>query len=191
MSFEVPARESRSVKARALSAASQLLSEGPVEDLSLRAIADRAGIGLASIYHYFESKEDLLLRLALRGFADLRADLEAGRADTSMGGPMQGAAQAFFRFAARRQSLFSLMFDPRMLSRHADLRDAERVTFAVYEVAVRSDTRIPPENQDDTAVAIWALGRGMMAMTASHPGNRLPEDLSDRMSRGIAYLLNR
>ncbi|MDF1853866.1 TetR/AcrR family transcriptional regulator [Pseudooceanicola sp.] len=179
------------VRARALAAASLILSEGGTGKLSLRGIAERAGIGLASIYHHFDSKEDILLRLALRGFVDLHADLEACRITPGPQGPMRSAARAYLTFADRRAPLFALMFDPRMLSRHEKLREAERGAFAHYERAVLADDRLPNERRADAAAAVWALGRGMMAVNASYPGGRMPREMADRMSRGVAWLLDR
>jgi AcrR family transcriptional regulator len=48
--------EVKSLKNKALKAASSLLSTRNAEALSLRAIADEAGIGITSMYHYFDSK---------------------------------------------------------------------------------------------------------------------------------------
>ncbi|MBC7101815.1 MAG: helix-turn-helix transcriptional regulator [Parvibaculum sp.] len=59
-----------SQRAKVLSAAMQILSAQGAEKLSLRAIAESAGIGIASICHYFENKEELL-NLAIMGFGDL------------------------------------------------------------------------------------------------------------------------
>jgi len=262
------------VRARALAAAGELLAEHGAEEMSLRGIAERAGIGLASIYHHFENKEDLLLRLALRGFTDLTRAMEASLAapgpetgarqgpgsgsgtdartasgtgpgslsDTDTGseagsfsetgsatrpgtpygagsdaargsprnsesgagtganadrsgsafdGPMRRAARAYLGFADRRAPWFALMFDPRMLSRHAELREAERAAFAVYEAAVRDDSRIPPEHRAEAAAMIWTYGRGLTATHASHPGGRMPADMAETISRGLAWLLDR
>ena len=47
--------EPAGVRSRVLTAAAQLLSTQSADDLSLRAIAEAAGVGLASIYLYFAS----------------------------------------------------------------------------------------------------------------------------------------
>ena len=179
------------VRARALAAASQLLAERGVEEVSLRAIAERADIGLASIYHHFDSKEDLLLRLALRGFAELRAAIEVSRNDTDLDGPMRRAARAFLTFADTRAPLFALMFDPPLLSRHTTLREAEEAARAAYVDAVMQDDRLPQDRRADCAMAIWALGRGMTAVNTSFPDGKMPRELFHSMSRGIAWLIDR
>lgn len=182
--------EGGGVKARALAAATMLLAEHGADDLSLRAIAETAGIGLASIYHYFENKDELLLSLALLGFADLRRDIVTGQTDPAIGSPMRGSARAFFAFAQSRPALFSLMFSERLMTRHRALREAERDALQDYIASVKADDRIPPRHQEDAAYALWALGRGMAAIIASHPGGQAPPELLQRLFAGGAYLIN-
>src|SRR5512141_2584922 len=111
-----------SVKARALDAASAILASQGVDELNLRAIAESAGIGISSIYHYFANKEELLLSLAMRGFEDLRADMVRNREAPGFPTPVAGGARAYFGFAETRPALFSVMFSERLLTRHEDLR---------------------------------------------------------------------
>lgn len=181
-----------SVRSRILAAAGDLLEESGSEAFSLRCLAARADIGLATIYSHFENKEALLLRLALRGFTELRKDLVRARARTDSDlGPMRRTARAYLSFAAGRGSLFALMFDPGRMARHADLRLAEQEAFAVYLESVTADARLPAGSRADCAVAIWALGRGMTAMRASQPGGKLPPEMDESLSRGIAWMLDR
>jgi len=44
---------------------------------SMRALAERAGVNPASLYHYFRSKEDVLLDVCLAGIRDSATRLEA------------------------------------------------------------------------------------------------------------------
>jgi len=64
-----------------LEAARALLEEGPFADLSLRAVARRAGVSHAAPYRHFPNHEALLVELALEGFYELRAEIvEAAKA---------------------------------------------------------------------------------------------------------------
>jgi AcrR family transcriptional regulator len=179
-----------SLKGKVLSAAARLLPTHGAEDLSLRAIADAAGIGLASIYHYFASKEDLLLSLAVKGFADLRRDILRFQVDPAFTSPMQGGHRAFLGFAQDRPALFSLMFSERLMARHETLREAEHATFLAYQSAVQADPRIPGPYKEKAALAIWALGRGMAAMISSQPDGKLPQDMAATLFAGAAYLID-
>jgi AcrR family transcriptional regulator len=185
-----PAHDVPGVKARALSAAASLLADQGADDLSLRAIADAAGIGLASIYHYFASKEALLLSLALMGYEDLRRDIEGSPSSHPSVSPMRAGARAFFGFAQSRPALFSLMCNERLLARHETLREAEHRMFLAYKAAVEADERIPPRHQENAAYALWALGRGMAAIIASHPDRQPPAELLQKLFAGGAYLID-
>jgi AcrR family transcriptional regulator len=178
------------VRSRALSAAAAILAAQGRDELSLRAIAETAGVGLASIYHYFASKEELLLSLALAGFEDLRGNMLEWRGRPEAGPPMRAGARAFFGFVEARPALFSLMFDERLLARHETLRQAEQRIFLAYKAAVEADVRIPPRRQENAAYALWALGRGIAAIIASYPGGRPPADLLGKLFAGGAYLID-
>jgi AcrR family transcriptional regulator len=179
------------VRARALSAAAAILDELGAEELSLRLIAERAGIGLASIYHYFENKDDLLVSLALAGIEDLRRDILEFQRSPQFTSPMRGGARAFFGFVETRPRLFSLMFSERLQAGHEALREAEYRTFLAYKAAVEADVRIPRKHQENAAYALWALGRGMAAIIASYPSGQIPPELLQKLFAGGAWLIDR
>jgi len=177
------------VKAAILGAATQVLTDHGVEALSLRAIADVAGIGVTSIYHYFSSKAEILVDLASLGFRDLELDIQKRQQDAPS--PMEGGAQAFFDFVRDRPTLFLLMFDEHLMSRSAVVREAEQAAFLAYAAAVRAGGRIPEEIQDDVALALWALGRGAAAIMSSYPDGAMPEEAFTRLLAGANYLIER
>jgi AcrR family transcriptional regulator len=186
-----PLQDAAGVRGRALDAAAAILAEQGVEALNLRAIADTAGIGLASIYHYFENKEALLVSLALMGLEDLRRDILDYQARPEFASPMRGGARAFFGFVETRPELFSLMLGERLLSRHSELREAEYRMFEAYKAAVLADDRIPEGRRENAAHALWALGRGMAAIIASYPAGQRPPEMMEKLSAGAAWLIDR
>ena len=188
--FKHPSHEIESLKSKALKAALTILATHGVQELNLRAIAETAGIGIASMYHYFDGKDDLLLNLAIRGFEDLRADILRCQRDPEYVSPMRGGARAFFTFAQGQPALFSLMFDEGLMARHAALREAEHNTFLAYEASVLADDQIPKQYQEVAAFALWALGRGMAAILSSYPGAQPPEDVFLKLFAGASYLIN-
>lgn len=177
-------------KAKVLAAAAHILATQGADELSLRAIAEAAGIGSASIYHYFANKDDLLLSLAIEGFEDLRRDILQLQADPAFASPMRGGHRAFFSFAQTRPALFSLMFNDRLMARHQALRDADHRTFLAYQAAVEADGRIAAPYKAQAALALWALGRGIAAMLSSQPDGTLPPDVAAQLFAGAAYLID-
>ncbi|NBB15185.1 TetR family transcriptional regulator [Caulobacter sp. SLTY] len=179
------------IRGRALDAAAAILAEQGAEALNLRAIAETAGIGLASIYHYFENKEALLVSLALMGLEDLRRDILDYQARPEFASPMRGGARAFFHFVETRPELFSLMLGERLLSRHSELREAEYRMFEAYKAAVLADDRIPAHRRENAAHALWALGRGMAAIMASYPAGQRPPEIMAQLAAGAGWLIDR
>lgn len=74
----VPTQErSRRRVADLLDGAAELVEEKGVEALSTRAIAERAGVPVASLYQYFADKEDVLLALLDRAMVETSERVEA------------------------------------------------------------------------------------------------------------------
>lgn len=184
-----PAYEISSVKGKALNAAAEILASQGVDELNLRAIAEKAEIGVASIYHYFANKEELLLNLAIKGFSDLRRNIIRFPGRPEYPTNVAAGARAFFGFAEARPALFSLMFSERLLARHEALREAEQETFLAYEELIAADGRFPKAEVANIAIALWALGRGIAAIISSQPDGKLPPDLAARIWAGSGYFV--
>ena len=101
-----------------LEAARALLEEGPLADLSLRAVARRAGVSHAAPYRHFPNHEALLVELAVEGFAELRAGIAAVAPQSSAESDrIAKIGAAYMRFAASRPALARLMFGPQLPNR--------------------------------------------------------------------------
>jgi len=101
-----------------LDAARALLEEEALADLSLRAVARRAGVSHAAPYRHFASHEALLVELATEGFVELRGEIVAAAAQS--GGESDKIAKigaAYMRFVAKRPALARLMFGPQLPNR--------------------------------------------------------------------------
>jgi AcrR family transcriptional regulator len=70
-------RRSRERVQRILDAASDLIVEGGVTELSTRTIAERAAVPVASLYQYFADKDEILLALVERDTAEMDAAVAA------------------------------------------------------------------------------------------------------------------
>ena len=66
-----------------LDAARKILDEQTLGDLSLRAVARRAGVSHAAPYRHFPNHEALLVELAKEGFAELREGIAEAAAASS------------------------------------------------------------------------------------------------------------
>jgi len=103
-----------------LDAARAILEEESLAELSLRAVARRAGVSHAAPYRHFPSHEALLAELAIEGFAELRAEILAAAARPSAESDrVADLGAAYMRFVARRPALTRLMFGPQLPNRDA------------------------------------------------------------------------
>lgn len=97
-----------------LQAARQLITESGVEGISLRKVAQLAGVSATAPYSHFRDKQALLAEVATQGFCEL-ADAMEHEAGLSGDDPQQrvvGLAQGYVSFATDNPALFQLMFGP-------------------------------------------------------------------------------
>lgn len=115
MSVEGSVRERRraetvqEIKAAAL----EQLAEGGPGGLSLRGVARAVGMTVQSLYHYFDSRDELLTALVIDGHRALAAAVEAA-ADASRDRPqaerLWAASNAYRRWALANRPAFLLLY---------------------------------------------------------------------------------
>ena len=91
-----------------LRAGENALAEMPVEQVSLREIARRAGVSHAAPKHHFASMGDLLGEIAARGFQKFVTALdEAARLTTTQSpeGRLMAMGWAYLRFAEQNRAV--------------------------------------------------------------------------------------
>ncbi len=175
------------LRGRLMREARDLLDEGGLKHLSLRALAARAGITAGSMYHHYESKAELLGELAAGGFKELRHALEAADRAAGDGQRLRGWATGYFQFARREPALFALMFDAEM-AELAPVAQARAEALAglhaiVGEVAAAQHRIAAP--LDQITLAVWAAAHGAAALSAS---GRDQSDLMDHVITGLDAL---
>lgn len=100
-------------------AALELIREGPVENLSLRNLARKAGVTYAAPYHHFADKDALLAVVAEEGFRRLTATLQASveKAGSDHSARLRALGEAYVQFAITHASHYSVMFRPELWER--------------------------------------------------------------------------
>lgn len=168
------------LRAQLMEEARFLLETVGIGQLSLRALAARAGIAAGSVYHHYASKQVLLAGLAVEGFRELEAALRVGAAAQPT--PIRATALAYFGFARDQPALYTLMFDPLILA-ESDVDAARKRAFEELEAAIGgapSQSDREPELVHKVALAVWACGHGAASMTLADPTDidgRLMEDV--------------
>jgi len=142
-----------------LAAAAELLEKVGAAGLSLRQVAEYAGLSRQAPYNHFENKEALLAELVRDGFEQLAKSLAAGR-DLKSGNALSRAADAYIRHAQEAPALFRLMFSQELvdLSRFPAAALAGAAAFDKLKQIVAAFA--PADRVGEVSLAAWSLVHG-------------------------------
>src|SRR3979409_187760 len=140
------------LRAALVRAAIELLEESGETELSLRAVARRAGVAPAAPYRHYADREALVSAVAAVGYGELAERLASAHPSPSTPEELASVAIAYVQFALGRPALFRIMF-----GEPCDRDNDERVaaTAAVW-LYVRS---IVERNLPEGAAAPLAMER--------------------------------
>lgn len=140
-------------------AALELLEEEGAAELSLRAVARRAGVSSAAPYRHYADREALMSAVAAVGYRELAERVVAAQPAPATTDELIDAATAYVAFALDRPALFRAMFsDP------CDRDNAERVAaVAVVHAYLRAAVEriFTDADPDALATGMWALVHGL------------------------------
>ena len=159
MSTSKPAYHHGDLRSALIHSALELLEEGGESELSLRAVARRAGVSAAAPYRHYADREALLSAVAAVGYAELADRLAAAHPLPSTPEQLARVAVAYVQFALERPALFRIMF-----GEPCDRDDDERVAaIAVVSQYVRAivERTFPRSDPEALATAVWALVHGL------------------------------
>lgn len=183
------------VRGQLLAAARDILHESGRTGLSLRAIADRAGVAPGTVYYHYADKAALLAGLAVDGFRQLADAMRAAYESRGQEGGLRTTGYAYLAFLREKPELYELMYEARDAGRREDVAAAEAEAFAVSRAAIVADYEglHPPELAHKIAEAIWAWGRGIACFSLSRgaPGAGPEDGALDSAVRGLEALIMR
>ncbi|WP_024799586.1 TetR/AcrR family transcriptional regulator [Nocardia sp. BMG51109] len=175
------------LRAELLHAAAEQIAADGVDAVSLRALAQRAGVSHAAPAHHFGNRQGLLTELAIEGFDLLAAELR------SAAGDFREAAVAYVRFAHRYPGHFDVMFR-RDLLRHGDERlVAARERSGDELRSGMTASAVAPDDSRAARLAAWSLVHGLAtlwregALEGSQLGGDDPEELARRMVATVEF----
>lgn len=176
-----------------IEAGMRILVERGVSGLSLRRVAELAGVSHSAPYAHFKDKQELLAAIATAGFDLLLQEFQVA-ADEHPGKPAQQivqAAGAYMEFALKHTELFRLMFS-RMLSNINNHPELEEVTTRLFRLVVEVTSSCgdhPAQDQHSNelrAVIIWGQVHGIVQLALDNQisGNLLqaysPQEIISR-----------
>lgn len=130
----------------------KLLREKSVEELSVRELAERAGVSPRAPYVHFPQKKDLLRAVANRGFAELAS------VGAHANGDIIALGEAYVRLALGHPNLFHLMFSNMLGGDCPDARASFEQVSAAIEAQRPSWDR---EQVANASLAAWAFVHGL------------------------------
>lgn len=166
-----------------LEAASTLLETVGAHGLSLRRVAEHAGLSRQAPYNHFADKEALLAELVRRGYERLGREVRS--VPGYPGGPtaLQHAGEVYICLAQDSPALFRLMFSRELvdLSRFPETgATADAAYQALVDIVA---TMAGPRQRDDLSLAAWSIVHGYATLCIETG----LEDLSQRQRRARLF----
>lgn len=163
---EVAVREQ---EAQIMDAARDLILEGGLDALSMRAVADRVGVSATALYHYFANKQDLVEKVTRGAFEHFDATIR-GAADRQAPGSLErvrAIGEAYVRFALENEAYFRVIFDnkapdPRTLEDLPGGGGYPVLRQAVTDAMQSGQMRLA--DPDVVSVYLWALVHGIVTL---------------------------
>ena len=158
-----------------IGSARRMLETTGAAALSLRQVAEAAGLSRQAPYNHFASKEALLAELVRDGFARLAAKIRAAADPTEEGEQQLAAAgEAYIAFALAERTLFRLMFSRELvdLKRHDQAREAAENTLEALAEIVRRVGKAG--DRRGLVLASWSIvhGYAVLCIEAELEGRR-------------------
>jgi AcrR family transcriptional regulator len=158
----------------------ELLEEGGASNLSLRAVARRAGVAASAPYRHYADRDALLSAVGAVGYRELAEHLIAAHPSPSTPDDLAAVAVAYVQFALERPALFRTMFgEP--CDRDNDERVAATAAISAYVGAI-VERAFPAADVEALSTAIWALVHGLASL---HLDGKLDSSTPDIVAKRV------
>ena len=149
----------------------EILSKEGIEGLSLRKVAQRAGVSHSAPYSHFSDKQSLIAAISTEGFNQLYAELDAAVLANSKNPKkqLQQGALAYLQFALKNTDTFKIMFSGALEMEkeypafveisHRTFQRVVDVVKACQEAGVMRAT-----SAEMLAVAVWGQVHGIVSL---------------------------
>jgi len=153
-----------------IDSALEILKDGTLDDLSLRALARRAGVSQTAPYRHFEDKEALIAVLKEEGMRKLgEAMLEIVVAEKDPLERLQKLGMRYVDFAEAYPAHFKVMFEYELsdYNKYCGLHDVSDNSFKYLQDTVEECLALPNARKINPAVAqfsAWAMVHGLSVL---------------------------
>tara|TARA_R110002096_G_scaffold257381_1_gene450925 strand:- start:278158 stop:278772 length:615 start_codon:yes stop_codon:yes gene_type:complete len=182
-----------------ISSALDILKEGTLQDLSLRALARKAGVSQTAPYRHFEDKEALIVVLMLEGSLILQENMRVACEQTN--DPVERLINlgiSYYDFAEAHPAHFRLMFGGSLENKekYQQLVEAEQNGYKIVEFVVKECMKLknaPDKPEELVRLACWSLVHGLANLLLNDVSkNDIPEHEHKRaVAREVISLYTR
>ncbi len=118
-----------------LRSAKQLIAEAGIENLSLRRLAERAGVSRTAPYHHFSDKNDLLCAIAAEGFRRRHqtAAADFDQPTKTMREKFQAYMNGYVEFAVDNPEEYELMFGRSIWKQQNSTEELREVAYPCFQ----------------------------------------------------------
>ena len=149
----------------------EILAKEGVGGLSLRKVAQRAGVSHSAPYAHFPDKQSLIAAISTEGFNQLYNELEAAiypHAKSPKKQLVEGA-QAYVRFALKNSDTFKIMFSG-VLEKEKDYPSFVEISSKTFKLVVevvqacQNAGVLPTAPANLMAVSVWGQVHGIVSL---------------------------
>lgn len=175
-------RELKNMRRLILDTAMKLFLEEGFKKVTMRRIAEIIEYSPASIYSYFENKDDILYALYREGFEELHRRQQAILTVKEPAKRIRKHGEVYISFALENPELYELMFimyAPVKKIRERDKGDIALVTYEILKKDVKECIAagvIPRANTDTATFSLWSLVHGIVSLIIRERCIMFPED---------------
>ncbi len=196
---KIPKKRRKDLRGDLLAAAEKLISDGGITALSLRKLAQETGVTTMATYHHFANKQDLLVQIAINGFARLSEMIMKDCSDgASSDQNVKAIMTGYFRFALKKPAVYHLMFGQEIQGKLLlpEFKRASQDCFYLMANYLKKHLDASGHEVDADAVGItfWGAMHGLVCLVSdgtilynSNSEEKL-EQLIDRAVKGLFYI---
>ncbi len=175
-----------------VAAAVALVDEGGAETLTLRAVAQNAGVNHRAVYRHFADKRALLAAVALEGNRNLLVAVDAALAKLPKKAHTRerllAIVAAYATFALSHPSHYRVMFGPRLNEdgRFPELEVVLQRALVCMQVEIGRGVEadeLPPQDLLRSALSLWSAMHGVSTLL-------LERRLRAKPARAVAFAVN-
>ncbi len=176
----------------------ELLADEGVHGLSLRKIAQRAGVSHNAPYMHFADKEAVLAAIAEHGFQQLATQVKGAiaQAEDSTRQQLIVASRTYVDFAIHHPHHVQVMFRPMDVTQYPTLAEASQASLNQLFEIVRSGQVKGELAAGDThcmTKAVWAMMHGVAMISIAYgaeAGSTGKTAIEDQVSVFVSFLLD-